>query len=262
MAWEEREEFLAELRELLKVYAVRAPDYSLRLRSSDRRLEAFLAPELHARLETILRTMSNPGRVPRARPLPGAAERAALAAALERPVRATYEDWPLPEVLFDLAFQAEVNLGFDHVAFRDRAVPRLTLALGEVPLERALAAVVRQAELGAVVRDAPTGLWLDAREEGAAGMRELLWEGLPVVGYAVAPLVEKMPPDKLVAQARDRIPRDVAVDASVAVVYHERSGNLIVAAPALTQRRLENWLAGLLEGEGAAPERDTETGER
>ncbi|MFW5858120.1 MAG: hypothetical protein ACOCX4_09595, partial [Planctomycetota bacterium] len=216
-AWEERDAFLPVARELVRVYALKEPAYSLRMQASDKRLHAILAPELHERLQKALRAMANPGRVPA--PARADPALAAARASLERPVRVACDGWTLPELLSDLAFQADRNIGFDHTLLRERELPRLRLSLGMVPLREALAAICDKAGFAGWMLDPPDGIWLHREDHPteATATRELLWEGLPVVGYAARGAAERLGADALAARARLAIPPDLRSDPSVTV---------------------------------------------
>ncbi|GEM_PF-2588873 len=236
--------FLSQVKELIKVYALRAPTYSIRMRP-DGRLQAFLPPVLQDRLVAALRAMSNPGRVPVRTETSAPPGTARIQTALDRPVRVACEDRPLPEVLAVLAFQTEVNLGFDHRVLRDRSTPHLRLRLRDEPLRRALQAVAEQAGLRGSSIDPHGGIWLMADPPWwtQAGSRRLLWEDVPVIGYAVRALAEREGGEIVVRRAKRAMPTDLRTDPSVAVVYHERSGNLIVIAPSEAQETVEQVLA-------------------
>ncbi|MFH0910686.1 MAG: hypothetical protein V1918_04175 [Planctomycetota bacterium] len=246
---EEAAAFLAQIKELLKVYAMRSQQYALILRASDFRLQANFPSVLHARLALILRAMAYPGRVPRSLKSEAPLDARRLEEALSAHVRCNYEEVPLPEVLADLSFQADVNLGFDQVALSGRPYPLIRLHAEEEALADVLVKVGEQAGLEGSLFDPPYGVWLTEEPPllGRSGSRELLWTDVPVAGYAVRPLAREMGGEVLALLVKKSIPLDVRSDPSMGVIYHERSGNLVVVAPAEVQESVERFLARLLE---------------
>lgn len=241
--WPRREAFAEVLSELLRIHAIRA-DYSLQLRETDRRLQAVLAPELQGRLGSILRALAAPGRVPRHRPLPWAEGQLEVEASLQREVNLAYRERSVAAIVGDLAFQADVNIGFDHVPFSSRSFPVLTLDGGVMTLRAALGKLCESTVFAGWQVDVEGGVWLrvEAGDCPVTVSRELLWEDVPVLAYALKPLPAGRKGGEVIAAWREALPADVRGDPSVGIAYDSRSGNAVVVAPMVVQRWLESVL--------------------
>ncbi|MBN1256335.1 MAG: hypothetical protein JXA52_01370 [Planctomycetes bacterium] len=249
--WEEREDFCLQVKELMKLYAVREPQYQIRLREADYRLEVNLPEELQSRLNASFRAMLNPGKIPQPRNPEAAIDLQGLEQTLAKKVLLDSVNTPLNEILAELSFQADINIGFDHLPFWNRRIPALTLPRGETTLAEALAVICTRTKLGGWLLSPSQGLWLTVQEVDEDRSfryysgRELLWEDVPVRGYAVPMLARRLGEEKLLEKVRGMLPLDVATDPSVGAIYHARGGNLILIAPEGVQEIVEDGLARL-----------------
>ncbi len=242
------EAFQAQLSELVKTHAL-FQIYSVRLESPDLKLVAILPDTLKTRLQQALVAMSNPGepiRPPAPRRLePGETE---LLERLQAKVVANYRQQDLLDVLVDLSLQSNLNLAFDHDAFPPGQPPRLDLSLGETSVRHCLETLATRLGLGGVELYPP-------REKAGwrrAASRAFLWENLVVKGYAVRDLATRLGSGEvLILKLRERVCPYTWQDPSAAMVFHQRSGNLIVIAPPEVQAELQ---AELYRLQTAAPE--------
>ncbi|MHC4883836.1 MAG: hypothetical protein ACYTGH_02000 [Planctomycetota bacterium] len=245
--------FLGQLQELLKVYLLKEPEYTLRLQGNKLMLMAHLPPVLQERLKATFRLLGKAGRpvkeVGAAPTFTFPQER------LSHAVTATYTDWTLANILRDLSFQTGVPIGFDHAPFFGKDMPELSLKLGRTTLGAALKDLCVRIGFQALLPAEGGGVWLSAAPgaKRRLGSRELLWEALIVRAYAVRSLAEKRGRAELTKAVSGAVCDDLRQDPSIGFIYHERSGNLIVIGPATVQDAVAHALWMLKTTEPSVP---------
>ncbi|MHC4870516.1 MAG: hypothetical protein ACYTFY_01600 [Planctomycetota bacterium] len=244
--WKDQKSFIVTIKELLKVYAVKSPEYSIRIRSDDQRLFAYLPDTLQDRLIAVLRAMSSKGRTAVKQDIPDYLSD--LKNKLTVPIIFDYRDTEIQLIIADLSFQGNFNIGFSTNQMKGLLNKKVTFNNGACLLSEALKILCRKLNLAGFSYDPPHGIWLtnNTNEAGrTVGSRQILWESVPVQSFYIKNLINKKNLDTITRSLKNQISLDTVNDPSVSLTYHEHSGNLIVIAPASDQVRLENYLYSL-----------------
>lgn len=237
--------FMERLFELFKIPDVFGLTYTVRIRPQDERLVAILPPVLQERLHSVLQAMADTPLPLRA--VEPNADEVEIEKVLTHAVFAEYQNMPLPAILSDIAGQCGINIGYDHVPFKEKGMPSLTLHLGERSAREVLEEVCRLTPLRRILFDAPMGVWLTAEEGHWArtGSRELFWETVEVAGYDVSGFSMTLAGEAVAHMVRSQLSLDWREDPSVGVVYQPVRHALIVAGPAELQAQVERVLSYL-----------------
>lgn len=249
--WRDKDRFLNNIRELLKVYAIKEPEYTIRLRNDDQRLFAYLPRILQERVITILRAMGSKGEAPRKNEV-NAIYTKELENKLNNPVVFDYNDTPLQVIIADLAFQANVNIGITTESIIKDINRKITIKKENCSLDEALKYLCTKISFAGISYDPPHSLWLTKSTADVGrivGSRMILWENVPIQSYHVGNVVTDKNSDKILKLIKKSISEDSLVDPSVSVIYHKHSGNIIAIAPINEQIKIENCLYKIINQE-------------
>jgi hypothetical protein len=239
--WGRREEFMAVLNELLKVYMVRGAEYNIRLNEKDQRLIAYLPLALHRRLSRILSAMSAVGEKAVARDIDRTPLMVTKKLALFVPME--YHDCAFDKLLYDLAFQGNINVGVSSRIRQKCSKRKFTCKSVQLPLSDALRSVCDYYGLYGYALDGFGNIWLSEKTvRNKAGTRRLLWEGIKIRSYRAVEAVEEFGIKMVEKELRNFFTNDAFEDPSVSLAYHYKSGNIIVAAPEEEQLAIEDCL--------------------
>jgi hypothetical protein len=239
--WGRREEFMAVLNELLKVYMVRGAEYNIRLNEKDQRLIAYLPIVLHRRLSRILSAMSAVGEKAVARDIDKTPLMVTKKLALFVPME--YHDCGFDKLLNDLAFQGNINIGVSAHIRQKCSKRKFTCKPAEMPFSDALRSVCDYYGLYGYVVDNFGNIWLSEKTvRNKAGTRRLLWKDIKIRSYRAVEAVEEFGIKRVEKELRNFFTNDALEDPSVSLAYHYKSGNIIVAAPEEEQLAIEDCL--------------------
>jgi hypothetical protein len=176
---------------------------------------------------------------------------AALARALERPVRVQYESWPVREIAWDLARQARLAVGFAPLGADGGE--RISLELGETTLAKALDALVKMGGYTGWRPEPPGAVWL-FNDAPPPQTSECVWSAAEVRAYDTRMIEDAhgFSGAMLVHVVRTRCLPERWVDPFSLVGYSRARRRLVVIHTPEVQRAVARLLERLArEGEGA-----------
>jgi hypothetical protein len=192
-----------------------------------------------ARVNRVLSLVS----APTARGAAGAPE--PVCAALTRPVRIKAEKAFLRDVIWDVARQAEVSIGYRASELPDAGLGSYTLDEGPMTLAAALKRIMALAGLAGYRVDAPNVLWLYAEDPGPPGPS--LWDASREAAFDVSGLLKKKDlTGSLIAHlVKKRVAPRTWFDPATAAVFLPAKHRLIVVNHPLVIGMVAKFLAEL-----------------
>ncbi len=250
------------LDEIVKTNALMGSSCCLRIEenyvgenATTKQLVAVLPTTLKQYLEQALAAMSKPGQVIRAPEMdPLDPEEIELISKLRKPVVIHCRNWSVEQIIQDIALQTGIYVAFAQPPGTKGKFPRITMNLGEVSARRAIETLAKKLGFGGFEYMPDKCVWLspDPRKWTRASTREFMWDNMLLKSYAAKSIAAAMGSGEVLSHhIRHHVCVDTWKDPATAVVYHRKSGNLLVLAPPNVQKMVMQELVKLRDSKNS-----------
>ena len=148
----------------------------------------------------------------------------------------------LPEIIRKLENDFNINIGFNSLLFNNNTnPPKLSLKPGKVSFKEAIETLINKTSFNGIEISLPDGVWLTKRKAKWEIMNSasFLWiNNITINSYHIPKLNLKINGERIAEEIKLQICPQTWFDPLASVIYHKKSGNLLVIADKKTQDKV------------------------
>lgn len=241
---QELEQFDSSISEITKIITIFDDNYYLRIEEQADmiKLVAHIPRELKAIFIKLIDQFNQTGTSINNYKTPDNVGQSELVSKLASVKKINYPYSPLNVIIKKLEIDYGVNIACASYVYSDNDLPpEVSLKLGKVTLKEAIECVIEKTSLEGAELSLPNGIWLTKYKSNwqEAVSRRFLWSDTIVIrSYNIQNLNMVIPGDILVKQIMNNVAVRAWFDPLASILFHKKSGNLIVLAGIKTQNRV------------------------
>ena len=241
---QELEQFDSSISEITKIITLFDDNYYLRIEEQADmiKLVAHIPRELKAIFIKLIDQFNQTGTSINNYKTPDNVGQSELVSKLASVKKINYPYSPLNVIIKKLEIDYGVNIACASYVYSDNDLPlEVSLKLGKVTLKEAIECVIEKTSLEGAELSLPNGIWLTKYKSNwqEAVSRRFLWSDTIVIrSYNIQNLNMVIPGDILVKQIMNNVAVRAWLDPLASILFHKKSGNLIVLAGIKTQNRV------------------------
>ena len=241
---QELEQFDSSISEITKIITLFDDNYYLRIEEQADmiKLVAHIPRELKAIFIKLIEQFNQTGTSINNYKTPDNVGQSELVSKLASVKKINYPYSPLNVIIKKLEIDYGVNIACSSSVYSDNDLPpEVSLKLGKVTLKEAIECVIEKTSLEGAELSLPNGIWLTKYKSNwqEAVSRRFLWSDTIVIrSYNIQNLNMVVPGDILVEQIINNVAVRAWFDPLASILFHKKSGNLIVLAGIKTQNRV------------------------